>query len=70
MNKDINLMLFPLVKHGLIQRKIMIIHNCQDINYVIKTVRKKNGGGVAIYITNCSNFTIIDNLTCAVDNVL
>ena len=40
------------------------------LRLVIKIVRKKKGGGVAIYITNCINFEIFDKLTCGVNNVL
>ena len=30
----------------------------------------KKGGGVAIHIRNCINFKILDNLSCAANNVL
>ena len=43
--------------------------NCQVINCVIKIVNEK-GGGVTIYIRNCINLRILDNLSCTVNNGL
>ena len=56
------------MKHGSTQSKQLIIFNCQDVNYVIKIMKKK-GEGVVIYITNCINSKIIDNLTLAENKV-
>ena len=53
-----------LVKHEYTQNKNWILFNCQIINCVIKIVKK--GGGVTIYIANCIDFQIHDNLSCTV----
>ena len=53
-------MLILLVKYEHTQNKEWIQFNCQVNKCVIKIV--KEGGGVAMYITNCIDFQIHDNL--------
>ena len=52
-----------------IKKKNWILFNCQIINCIIKNFTQKRWRS-NIYIRNCINFQILDNLSCTVENVL